>query len=157
MTRYTIEPPSYQSVRHIVDRARLRDVAEITAVVGVWDGPILAQEIVNSWCERGAWGGVYGRGEPVAVLTALRETPASVQVGLIATDRFAEIAIGVTRHVRQVVEPALRAAGITRAECRCWSGHWDARRWLRLCGAREEAEIPGYGANGETFIQMAWN
>lgn len=157
MTRCTIEPPSHAALQHIMANARDRDTSEIGAVCGVWNADAMASETMKAWTDRGAWGGVFGNGEPIAVLTALYETPVSVQVGLVATDRFKEIALHVTRHVKHVVEPALRASGVTRAECRCWSEHSDARRWLALCGAKEEAEIPGYGVNGETFIQMAWS
>ena len=152
-----IHPPTLAAVREVMDRARMRDRHEVRAVVGEWRPVELARSIVSEWVDRGAWGGVFAIGtEPVAVLTALRETPKSVQVGLIATDRFPEIALSVTRYVRGVVDPMLRHAGVTRAECRCWEGHRDARRWLAICGAQEEAVIPGYGAFGETFIQMAW-
>lgn len=156
MTRCTIEPPTYAGVRQITANARGRDIEEISAVCGVWNAEGLADEIVRGWTQRGAWGGVFATDRPIAVLTALYETPVSVQVGLVATDKFKQIALQVTRHVRRRIEPALRASGVTRAECRCWSKHSDARRWLALCGAHEEAEIPDYGANGETFIQMAW-
>lgn len=157
MTRFTIEPPDHVSVRHIMGQARPRDRYEVKAVCGVWSPTLMADETVRGWADRGAWGGVFTNGEPIAVLTVLKETPVSLQVGLIATERFPEIAIGVTRHVRKVLGPMLREQGFTRAECRCWSGHDDARRWLAMCGAKEEAEIPGYGVNGETFIQMAWS
>lgn len=157
MTRLEISPPDHASVRHIMANARARDVYEVSAVVGVWAPEWLADEIVRDWAARGVFGAVYGTSHPIAVLTLLRETPGSVQAGLIATDEFPSIALGVTRHVMRVVQPMIRKAGIRRAECRCWSGHHDARRWLSLCGAREETEVPGYGAGGETFIQMAWS
>lgn len=156
MAGLTIEPPTYEAVRYILANARERDRFEVTAVVGAYDPVLLSDEIVKAWAERGAFGAVYGNGYPCAVLTALRETPTSVQVGLIATDAFPKLAVSVTRHVKRYVEPMLRGLGVKRAECRCWSEHVDARRWLSICGAREECEVPGYGANGETFIQMAW-
>lgn len=154
MTRSSIEPLSYDAVRHIILNARERDQIEARAVLGNYDPEALVEAIVAGQASRGAYGAVYGCS---AVLTASYETPRSVQVALIATDDFNSIALSVTRHVKRVVEPMLRAKGITRAECRCWSEHYDARRWLSICGAREEAEIPGYGVNGETFIQMAWS
>lgn len=153
-----IQPPTLQGVRFITGQARERDRAEFRAVAGIYQPSVVARELLQSWVDRGEWGGVFCAGDtPVALLVALTETPKSLQVGLIATDRFNEIAIPVTRYVRNVVQKQLRDAGYTRAECRCWEKHTDARRWLAICGAREETEIPGYGAFGETFIQLAWS
>ncbi len=153
-----INPPTLQALRHITGQARERDRAEFRAVIGQYQPTSIAREMLQSWIDRGAWGGVFcAEDTPVAFLTALIETPKSLQVGLIATDRFKEIAVPVTRYVRRVVQLQLREAGFTRAECRCWEEHEDARRWLAMCGAREETVIPGYGARGETFIQLAWS
>lgn len=152
-----IDPPDFESVRHIFRNARERDRREISLVCGFWDEDAFAREMVDQWLLRGAWGGVFSDRDPVAVLTMLRETPRSLQVGMLATDEFPRIAVPVTRYVRRIVDPLVRKAGFTRMECRCWSEHHDARRWLQICGAKQEAEIPGYGANGETFIQFAWS
>jgi hypothetical protein len=152
-----IDPPDLASVRYILDHARERDRRETSAVCGFWDPAQLAEAMVDDWLLRGAWGGVFSDGDPIAVLTMLRETPRSLQVGMLATDEFPRIALPVTRYVRRVVDPLVRKAGFTRMECRCWSEHHDARRWLQVCGAKQEAEIPGYGASGETFIQFAWS
>jgi len=152
-----LHPPTLAAARYIMDNARDRDRLEVRAVVGIWDAAETARGIVGDWVDRGAWGGVFCLDDtPIAILTAVRETPKSLQVGLIATDRFNEIALPVTRYVRHYVGPELRKADYKRAECRCWEGHEDARRWLAICGAKQEAVIPAYGAHGETFIQMAW-
>lgn len=141
----------------VARRMRDRDWLEIRAVIGECDKGDFGFAVYQSWKVRGRAGVTVSLdGEAVAILTALSETPASVQVAMYASDRFGGVALATTRHVRRVIGPALVADGVTRAECRCWSGHHDARRWMKLCGAREEVEIPGYGANGETFIQMAW-
>lgn len=141
----------------VARRMRERDWREISAVLGEFDRGDFGYAVYRSWQMRGRAGFVVSLdGEAVAVMTALSETPTSVQVAMYGSDKFKHVALAATRHVRRVVAPALVADGVLRAECRCWEEHHDARGWLRLCGAREEAVIAGYGKDGETFIQMAW-
>lgn len=142
---------------HVAKNMRERDWREITAVLGSSDATDIGYAFARNHAHRGADGFVCKlNGESVAVMSATYETPRSVQVALYATDAFNRVAVAVTRRIKRQVMTGLVNMGITRAECRCWEGHDDARRWLAILGASEECLIPEYGANGETFVQMAW-
>ena len=142
---------------HIAKHMRERDRVEVCAVLGDVSAFDIGYCLARSYEGRGAAGFVCKLdGESVAVMTAIWETPKSVQVALIATDAFNRVAVSVTRKIKRDVMPGLVRMGVTRAECRCWEGHDDARRWLGILGAVEECHVPLYGGNGESFIQMAW-
>lgn len=142
---------------HVANHMRERDWVEVRAVLGPSDPQDIGYAFARNHQYRGIDGFVCKlHGESVAVMSATYETPKSAQVALYATDAFNRVAIAVTRKIKREVMPYLVNRGVTRAECRCWEQHDDARRWLAILGAVEECVIPEYGANGETFIQMAW-
>ena len=153
----TFTPVTIGACIHIAKNMRERDRVEVEAVLGLSDPVDIGYNMGRAHGYTGAAGFVCKLdNESVAVMTATFETPKSVQVALIATDDFNSVALAVSRKIKREVIPDLIARGVTRAECRCWEDHTDARRWLAILGAVEECNIPLYGGNGETFIQMAW-
>lgn len=142
---------------YVAQHMRDRDWTEVRAVLGDVSADAVGWAFAQAYQVQGLAGFVCKLdGESVAVMSATCETPKSAQVGLYATDAFNRVAISVTRKIKREVMPALVKMGVTRAECRCWEAHKDARRWLGILGAKEECLIPEYGANGETFVQLAW-
>lgn len=150
---------NYQACERVVTNLRERDLVEVQAMTGcsAEHGVLLAQQIYGQFEQSGVCGfQVCADGEPVMIFTAIRETPVSVQVAALATDRFKEVAIVATRHLLRTVIPGLKAEGITRAECRCLQSHDDSIRWMKILGAVEECVIPLYGIGGQNFVQLAW-
>lgn len=95
-------------------------------------------------------------GEPVAVGAVVEQRANVGTLLFLATDRFPEIALPLTRFIRQRLFPSMRAAGVHRLECVSIAGHTAAHRWVKALGLTQEAVMPGYGRGGETFIQFAW-
>lgn len=141
---------------YIAKHMRERDAQEISAVMPDVNPVDLGMHVFRLWQMRGVGGFVAHADKPFALMTVTRETPCAAQVTMFATDDFAKWGKSVTRHIVKHVVPELMASGLMRVEARCWDGHEQARNWMSRIGAKEEARIEGYGANGETFIQMAW-
>lgn len=153
-----LSPPDLASLQHIARNMRERDRREVCAELWTFDPDGLAIQLLDVWRVAGAWGQVASlEGEPVAQLIAWWRTPSTVQVSVIATDRWREIVRPFSLHVRHEVIPLLLAHGVKRAECRAMATHEDARRWLTWLGATEECLIPNWGKGGETFVQYAWD
>lgn len=150
-------PPTLAGLQHICRNLRARDREEIEAAEWAFDPDALAGRLLEAWRIAGLFGQVASLGgEPVAVLIFCWLTPAASSAGLLATERWGEIRLPFARHCRERIEPEILASGVRRIECRTLAGHADAIRFLEWFGAREECRCPGWGRNGETFIQYAW-
>jgi len=141
-----------EDVRYITHRLRERDRHELFALR--WDDcpEQLAQDVMT-W---GQFAWVAGIDEPAAAIGASLISPNLWQVWAFGTDHWPEIALGLTRHVKKVMTPALLEAGMVRSECKSLDIHTDAHRWLEVLGAEKESESPNYGKNGETFFTYVW-
>lgn len=155
----TLEPPTLAAIQHIVSNLRDRDRLEIDmAALDPFDPNRIAGQLFGVWWYRGLIGQVVRvNGEPAALLVLARSAPHSIDASFVATPAWASVAARFTRHCVANLRPMVLAAGIRRIECRAWEGHSDARRWLAWFGAKEECRIPGWGRDGETFIQYAWS
>ncbi len=94
-------------------------------------------------------------GEPVAYFGAYLRTPSCVECAAIATDRWPDIVLLLTKWIHRTGLPVLAGAGVRRAEARALIDHVDAQAWMLSLGARIECRIPGFGRNGEEFVQLA--
>jgi len=140
-------------VRYIVDRMRERDRQELFALR--WDDS--AEDLAEAVMSWGEFSWVAGLGnEPIAAIGATLIHPGNWQVWAFGTDRWPEIALSLTRHVRRVMTPALLESGMLRSECKTLDIHTNAHRWLEVLGAEKESENPNYGRNGETFFTYVW-
>lgn len=96
-------------------------------------------------------------GAPFATLMVI-PTPTSgiAQAAFLARDhaRFRAPLMTVARQIRRELPEFCARTGIFRVECRCWSDHRSARRFLRFCGFRRECQVPGYGPDGETVFEQ---
>lgn len=150
-----IESPTAGAVGAVAMRMRLWDRREIFATRWDDDAGRFAQEICRAFAH--GMGFVAGRGcLPIAVFGGAELWPGLWQVIAFATDEFPLIGAAVTRFIRTDVLPRGIARGAHRAECKSLAEHSDAHRWLEALGARREAEHPGFGRNGETFVTYAW-
>lgn len=151
-----LSPPDLASLQHICRNLRERDRQELAASEFQFDPDATANRLLNAWRICGAFGQIVSLDEPIAVLCLLWVTPRATSAGLLATDRWPEVAKAYSKHCDKVLKPKLTADGVRRIEARTWDQHEDARRWLTWLGAKEECRIPQWGASGETFIQYGW-
>ncbi len=151
-----LDRPSASEVAQIVRNMRDRDREEVFACRRDNDPDTLIADLLANR-DRAVLNGIAhtADGEPAAIFGAYARTPACVECALIATDRWRHVAGAMTRWVRREGLPGLAAAGVRRAEARALARHRDAIAWLILLGGRVECAVPGFGRNGETFIQIA--
>jgi hypothetical protein len=95
-------------------------------------------------------------GSAVAVVAFHALTPSALSVSMMATGAWPSVAASVLRWGTRLARPALLARGYRRAECRTMEGHDDAVRFLEHLGFGRECCLPGYGADGSTFLQYSW-
>lgn len=94
--------------------------------------------------------------EPVAVGALVQGRPNVATCLFFATDGFTAIGADATRFVRQRLFPGYRQKGIHRIEAISIAGYDDMHRWLGALGLKKEADLAGYGCNGEAFVQFSW-
>ena len=95
-------------------------------------------------------------GVPVATWGASPIRPGVVTVWMFATDRWPQVALTVTRHIRKELMPALIDAGYVRAECWSHANHHVAHKWLEILGAIREATVEDYGPNRVPYHCYSW-
>lgn len=142
-------------VRAVAQAMRERDLAEFSAVL-----PYDTRAEIAEWMAL-AYGNRIGllvaglHGVPICVGGAVETRPGSAALAFVATDRFREIALPMTRFIRNTYFPNLRMTGVHRIECVTHAAYRTMHRWLETLGMRREAEFEAYGKRGETFIQYA--
>jgi RimJ/RimL family protein N-acetyltransferase len=80
----------------------------------------------------------------------------TLQVSLLATANWRQVARAVLFWGHRVLKPQALAAGYKRAECRAIEGHDEAEALLQRLGFVCEAVLPDYGECGQAFKQYAW-
>lgn len=98
-------------------------------------------------------------GQPVGAFGVGRGSPLQPHIRhawAYGTGRFRRVVPAITRFVRSEWPDRLFIEGVTRLEARSISDHDVAHRWLAGLGAKREAEMRGYGVNGETFELWAF-
>ncbi|MEA1938091.1 MAG: hypothetical protein U9N14_03245 [Pseudomonadota bacterium] len=128
---------------------RMCDRAECEEMVHRLDPTDIARRLVLTACDGALI--CANNGCPVAVVAATEIVPGTVEVAMIATDRWPEVSAPVTRWARLDLIPRLREMGASRAECRSLATHAIAHRWLERLGFTHETDLPDFGKNRETF------
>lgn len=98
----------------------------------------------------------FHEGRPVALLGAYPIHRGVWTLFGLGTEEWESVWREVTLVARRDMMAAVSASGAHRAHCLALSTHDDTHKWLRVLGATHEAQLPGYGANGEDFIMFSW-
>lgn len=94
--------------------------------------------------------------EACAVIGARPMWPGVWGVYAFGTDRWKDVVLTLTKHVRRFMLPGLVGHGAHLAICWSHAKHREAHAWLTMLGARPEVSVPGFGRNREDFIMFAW-
>lgn len=151
-----LDAPTRGDVRHVAELMRERDVAEFLAVSRAEDKAELVEALVDRYGGAADAICAYVNKVPVAVGAMVQVRPNVVTLAFFATDQFPEIALELTKFIRNRLIPGYVADGVHRVECISMEGYEDAHRWIGLLGLTQEAVMPKYGKGGETYIQFAW-
>lgn len=136
---------------YICRNLRAADAREAWATRDDEDTDRLAMEIAQHWGP-GSYCARATDGTPVALIGYTERWPGVWCCWMLATDRFPEVGKGLTRWVKRSMLPSLIERGAHRIEAYSIDGHDTAHRWLRFCGAVEEARLRRYGRNGEDYL-----
>jgi hypothetical protein len=139
---------------YVTHRLREDDLREVMATRWTDDPVALTSDIMSN----GEFGWIAGTEDrvPVAAFGAIPVWNGVWEVWLIATEDWPKVALGVTKFIKKTMIPAMREAGVHRAQCRSIEGHETAHRWLEFLGAHRESTMPKFGRDGETFHLYCW-
>lgn len=104
-----------------------------------------------------AWIAYSKSGEPVAVFGAYRQYGSLWSLWMMATDRWKEVARGVTKFGIKFVIPFLvEKMGMKCGHCISSADNHIAHKWIARLGATPESCLTHWGKNGEDFIRFIW-
>ena len=154
--RVVIRPAGLRDACFVAANMRAQDRAEIYAVSDAREGAQVAAILLMA--SPGLAFTAWLDGEPVAVFgVALVPGASHLSSGwAYGTSRMARAVPAMTRHIVNVLAPAVMALGVTRCEVRTMVGHDLSHGWLRSMGAVGEGISRRYGRNGEDFAVYAW-
>ncbi len=147
-----IAPLTIDQALYVARRMREVDFAEVMATR--WDDDPDRFAVDSFRLPGVAWAATTAVGEPAAIGGVALHTPGVGTAWLVTTEAFPQVALSVTRHVRQVVDRLL--AGELR-RIHAWSAafHVEAHRWMERVGMRREAVLRALGKDGEDFFMYA--
>lgn len=153
-------PPSPGDVLHVARNMREMDAREILDLHKDLNRDVFAA-VVSSRVPNAALALGFGLdGNPfcavVLVVCSSESTPWLGDASLFATDDFPRLAPQLIRFVRKVMIPTLLARGLRRVECRALASYAVTRRFLKACGAKEEAVMPDHGPDSQDYVLCAW-
>lgn len=102
------------------------------------------------------WAAYTPEGNPAALIGAIPAHKGNYSLFGFGTDEWTRVWRLVTLVGKRDMMQAVRDTGAHRASCLSPAHHTDTHKWLRFLGASHEAEMPGYGINGEDFIMFSW-
>lgn len=152
----TIEHALDEDVRFVAANLRDADAAEFLALTHAADRRALTDNLLDRWGGHPQAIVARSAGVPVAIGAGIEARPNVITLLMFATDRFPAVALGLTRFITRNLFERYRAAGVHRIEAVSMVGHEAAHRWIGALGLRREAELRGYGRDGQDFIQFAW-
>jgi len=62
----------------------------------------------------------------------------------------------IARWAKAELVPTLDFMGCKRIEARSIAEHKEAHRWLEWMAFKKDCDLPGWGTNGENFVQYSW-
>lgn len=141
-----------QGVIYISRNMREVDAREIMAVRWGDDRDVFAEEC---FATAGPKYIAYLGDEPVAVIGVTMCFPGVGQAWMFATDRFSEIAIGMTRFCKQTIQLMLNEGGLHRLQAYSADYHTDSHEWLKLLGFSVESVMKEFGKDGSDYLCFA--
>ena len=151
-----IDAPLQSDIDYVALHMRDRDAEEFLAVSRHDTKTALAVALSYRFAKAGDVFCAYDGDVPAAIGAMVQHRPNVVTLMFFATDRFAKIAAPLTRFITKRLLPRYRAAGVHRIECVSIAGYDEVHRWIEFLGLKREAVLPGYGRDGQTFVQFAW-
>lgn len=92
-------------------------------------------------------------GEPVVIGGVALHQPGLGQAWMVGTDKFAQVAVSLTRFSRDVITRMLRDdSGINRIQAFSAAFHEESHKWLKAVGLNAITPLPQYGKGGEDFL-----
>jgi len=150
--RTEIAPASFRDLSYIAANMRPADRADCEAQLG----PVHYMELALAHLRDHAYVALVA-GNPDCAFGACRLLGDHLWTAWsFGTARIGNAIPAVTRHVRRVMTPDILATSATRMEARAMATNVMACRWLKLMGAAERCDLPGYGRGGETFKLYDW-
>lgn len=151
-----VKPATPDVLFDVALHMRDKDYAEIEATV-----PATGRQDVAEWLTA-AYGNhpsVLMAGDKkgwVAIGGFIEWRPNVGTLFMFANDRFGDIAMPLTRFVREDLIANAAARGVHRFEAVSKADYKIAHRWLRHLGlSTQEAYMKGFGKRGEDFIQLS--
>lgn len=143
---------SKSDLRHVIDNLRKDDLRELSATTYVFDPPAYTDKIWNA----GVFQVFYAKDEPAGVCGWVPLWPGVVSLFAFGTDRWPEVAIGVTKYIRRFMMPTLAATRVHRAQALALADREDVDFFLRSFDPTLVTEFPKFGGSGEDFRLYTW-
>ncbi|MFY9292825.1 MAG: hypothetical protein WAP03_19340 [Methylorubrum rhodinum] len=143
-----------EAVYSVAINMRVRDREEFGAVAAFRTHGEMALHLRDTFGRRHGFICVRADDDtPVCIGGAVQHRPGVATLGFFATDRFPEVAVGVTRFVKRHYIPSQIATGVHRIECVSLAAYPEMHRWLETLGLSLEATFEAYGKDREDFVQ----
>lgn len=151
-----IDRATKEQVYRVALKMRARDFEEFIAVSPLDDIESLAAALAERYGDRDDVLCGSLDGEPICIGGTIEAWPGVINLLFFATDDFPKIGLSITRFIRKELFPRYFEAGIHRIQAISLDGYEQVHAWLRAIGLQRETEpMPGYGKNGEAYIQFA--
>ena len=151
----SFEQPDYAGLRRVTTRMRESDRRECFATRFHDDPEALAREIDGYQPMSISWL-VCVNQEPVASLGALLVWPGHWNVWAFGSERWGEVVMAMTKHIKRVMIPLLLEVGAHTVAAYVHAAHTQACAWLEFLGATG-TPLEDWGKNREKFILYRWS
>ncbi len=151
-----IERASTEEVRLVAFNMRDRDFLEFSGVSFVDTREDLANLLARNYGGRSdvMCGAIGDR--PICIGGTLELRPNVITLLFFATPEFPEIALSITKFIRNELFPRFFANGIHRIEAVSLAEYSDVHKWLRSIGLTPETgPLKNYGKAGQSYIQFS--
>lgn len=151
-----IERATVAEVHYVALNMRERDFEEFSAVAPVDTREELADLLADRYGGRSDVLCGSKDGEPICIGGTIEGRPNVLTLLFFATDAFPEIALPITRFIRNELFPRYFEAGVHRVEAVSLGGYDHVHRWLQIIGLEPETgPLRAYGKRGEDFVQFS--
>lgn len=151
-----IRVPSYHDIEWVVAHMREWDKREIFAVFDQRQQTFVEAYYRSVKNETLNYVAYNDDGEPVALMSVVRQHYGRGMLQMLATDGVSVIIRDLTRFLRGKLSQ-MEEYGLRRLECLALKEWQNNTRWLQSLGGVVEAEVPRFGANGEDYLRIVWS